>query len=261
MPRRKRAQAGAKSVQSGAGTAGIVPSMSGSQHAGSVRRCGAWAAVHALVKNGRVDPADEVGRVDQLLGLDPGRVAVVLVDLQRDFCGPPGVAVERAGTVANALAARRADAFAAEAAQFGVRVLDTERLTPRQRRWEVDSRLCVAGSVGAELFVAPLPGARVVRKHRFDIWQSREFLDALTDWDIDGLVIGGVELQCCVLYAVLGAEERGFHYVVPQDLVSGIDRCETTSNRAVREYLRLVHPSPESSEVLLAGWRERLAAT
>jgi nicotinamidase-related amidase len=116
-----------------------------------------------------------------------------------------------------------------------------------------------AGSAGAELFRPPVTGARVVRKRRFDIWQSQEFLDALAEWDIDGLVIGGVELQCCVLYAVLGAEERGFHYVVPQDLVSGVDRCEATSNRVVRDYFRFAHPSLESCGELLAGWQASTA--
>jgi nicotinamidase-related amidase len=211
-----------------------------------------------------VDEADVARRMNQLLDLDPKRVAVVLVDLQRDFCQPPGVEPGQAGTDANARTALRANEFAAEAAWLGVRViysqqvLDLDRLTEQQRRWEADSRLCVAGSAGAELFVPPVPGARVVVKHRFDIWQSQQFLDVLADWDIDGLVLGGVELQCCALYAVLGAEERGFHYVIPQDLVSGIDRCETTSNRVVRDYFRFAHPSPESCSVLLAGWRQRL---
>ncbi|WP_433372188.1 cysteine hydrolase family protein [Actinoplanes sp. CA-142083] len=210
-----------------------------------------------------MDEADVVRRVDQLLDLDPERVAVVLVDFQRDFCEPPGVESGQAGTDANARTALRANEFAAQAARLGVRViysqqvLDVDRLTERQRRWEADSTLCLAGSAGAELFVPPVSGAQVVVKHRFDIWQSQQFLDVLADWDIDGLVIGGVELQCCVLHAVLGAEERGFHYVVPQDLVSGIDRCETTSNRAVRDYFRFAHPSPESCSVLLAGWRQR----
>jgi nicotinamidase-related amidase len=222
--------------------------------------------VRASVQDGCVDRGDGTGRVGQLLDLDPSRVAVLLVDFQRDFCAPPAVEPGRAGTDANARTAVRANSFAAQAARLGVRViysqqvLDVDRLTWRQRRWEVGNRLCVAGSDGAELFVPPVPGARVVRKHRFDIWQSREFHEALADWDIDGLVIGGVELQCCVLYAVLGAEERGFHYVVPQDLVSGIDRCETTSNRVVREYLRFVHPSPESADALLDGWRRRVAS-
>jgi hypothetical protein len=30
-----------------------------------------------------------------------------------------------------------------------------------------------------------------------------------------GGIIGGVDLVCCGLYAVLGAEDRGFHYVAP----------------------------------------------
>jgi nicotinamidase-related amidase len=210
-----------------------------------------------------VDEADVVSRVNQLLDVPRHRVAVVLVDFQRDFCAPPGVETGGAGTDANARTALRANVFAAEAARLGARViysqqvLDRDRLSERQRRWEAGSRLCVAGSPGAELYLPPVPDARVVSKQRFDIWQSPEFLGVLDDWDIDGLVIGGVELQCCVLYAVLGAEERGFHYVVPQDLVSGIDRCETTSNRVIRDYFRYAHPSIESCETLLAGWRQR----
>jgi nicotinamidase-related amidase len=198
--------------------------------------------------------------MEQPLDLDPARVAVVLVDFQRDFCDASGV---ESGTSGNAAAAVRANAFAEQAARFGVRVvysrqvLDLERLTTRQRRWEEGSRLCLAGTPGAELFVPPVPGARLVRKHRFDLWQSREYLDLLAEWDIDGLIIGGAELQCCVRYAVLGAEERGYHYVVPRDLVPGIDRCETASNRAVREYLQGVHPSPDSADLLLDDWRRR----
>jgi nicotinamidase-related amidase len=46
-------------------------------------------------------------------------------------------------------------------------------------------------------------------KHRFDCWQSSAFTDELQRRDIDGLVIGGAELARCVLYAVLGAGERG----------------------------------------------------
>lgn len=191
--------------------------------------------------------------------LEPGRVAVVLVDFQNDFCRSPES--YPAQTRANAETARRANGFAAEAARLGVRVIysqqvmDTERLTPRQRRWEKDSRLCLAGSAGADLFIQPVPGSVTVQKYRYDIWQSPAFLAALTDWDIDGLVIGGVELTCCVLYAVLGAEERGFHYVVPMDLVSGIRSSERLANGAARDYLRAVHPHVERADDLLHSWR------
>ncbi|TCC48836.1 isochorismatase family protein [Kribbella capetownensis] len=81
-----------------------------------------------------------------------------------------------------------------------------------------------------------------------------EFLSAN---DIDGLVICGVELVCCVLYAILGASERGYHYLVAPDLVSGQDFGDETDNRAVREFLRFNQPDRlvESADIL-ARWRE-----
>ncbi len=116
-----------------------------------------------------------------------------------------------------------------------------------------NSRL--AGSTGAELFIEPVAGSRVVRKFRFDLWRSQEFVHALSDWEIDGLITGGVELICCVLYAVLGAEERGFAYVVPLDLVSGMRSSEQIANHAVRDCLRAVHPVVERADDLLGLWR------
>ena len=190
----------------------------------------------------------ERDQVNELSKLEPNRVGVVLVDFQNDFCRPPGPDEDPAQTQANADAARRANHFAAEAASLGMRViysrqiLDLAQLTPRQRRREEHSRLCLAGSDGAELFVEPVAGSRIVRKYRFDLWRSEEFTQALLDWDIAGLIIAGVELICCVLYAVLGADERGFTYVVPQDLVSGMRSSEQVANPG-RARLPAIRPS------------------
>lgn len=202
--------------------------------------------------------------VDGFFELPLERVAVVLVDFQNDFCSPdvfePGRPVTN---TRNARAARRADAFARQARELGAhvvhtrQVLDLDRLTPRQRRWEEPDGLCAAGSWGAELYLPPVPGAAVVVKDRFDCWQSREFVDHLDHHDVDGLVIGGVELVCCVLYAVLGAAERGYHYLVPPDLVSGQDPGDETGNKAVRDFLRFNQPDRTrlSSAEILARWR------
>lgn len=204
---------------------------------------------------GQPDQLDELGK------LEPHRVAVVLVDFQNDFCRPAPTEEGQLQTQANAETAWRANDFAAKAASLGMRViysqqvLDPARLTPRQRRWEQNSKLCLAGSAGAELFVEPVGGSRTVRKYRFDVWHSPEFRQALSDWDINGLIIGGVELICCVLYAVLGAEENGYAYVVPQDLVSGMRSSEQVANRAVRAYLQAVHPTVEHAADLLSLWR------
>lgn len=94
-----------------------------------------------------------------------------------------------------------------------------------------------------------------MRKYRHDIWQSQEFLATLADWDIDGLIVGGIELICCVLYAVLGTDERGYRYAVPPDIVSGMRSSEQVANCAARDYLRLVHPSVDRASDLLHDWR------
>ena len=217
-----------------------------------------------MVDDGQVDLPDPL---DELSTLEPGRVAVLLVDFQNDFCRPARPDDDSAQTQANADAARKANAFAGKAARLGMRViysqqiLDHARLTARQRRREENSQLCVAGSTGADLFIEPVAGSLTVRKYRFDVWQSQEFTRALSGWDIDGLIIAGVELICCVLYAVLGAEERGYTYVVPADLVSGMLSSEQPANQAVRTYLHSVHPTVSHAQDLLQLWPGRDAST
>lgn len=192
--------------------------------------------------------------------LAPHRVAVLLVDFQNDFCSPEVFGQAPPANTLNAVTARRANEFARRAAGRGChviysrQVIDLSMLTARQRRWEQPDGLCAVGSWGADLFVEPVAGAHVVTKNRFDIWQSLEFLDLLERLDIDGLIIGGVELCCCVLYAVLGADERGYHYMVAQDLISGQDPGHETYNRAVRDYLRITHGAIETADPLLEEW-------
>ncbi len=198
-----------------------------------------------------------------LLPLD--KIAVVLVDFQNDFCSPDAGQDQPTNTH-NEATARRANQFAADAAALGVHVIYTQQILdwttmpPRQQRWEQPDGLCAVGSWGAELYVDPIPGCTIVVKSRFDCWQSEAFTSELEKHDIDGLIICGVELVCCVLYAVLGASERGYHYLVPTDLVSGQDFGEETDNRAVRDYLRYNQPEhlTDSTSLLAALVNEEL---
>lgn len=60
-----------------------------------------------------------------------------------------------------------------------------------------------------------------------------------------------------MLYAVLGAAERVYHYLVPPDLVSGQDPGDETDNRAVRDFLRFNRPDQTrlTADEILARWR------
>lgn len=119
---------------------------------------------------------------NDLTGLPPERVGVLLVDFQNQFCHPRACGTGPVTNTANAAAAQRANAFAAEAARLGMQViytrqvLDPERLTARQRHWDDQFGLCLKGSWETELFIDPVPGSAIVTKPRFDVWQSQEFL-------------------------------------------------------------------------------------
>ena len=185
-----------------------------------------------------------------------------MVDFQNDFCSPDVFAGRPVTNTHNAATAHRANAFAQQATAAGAKViytqqvLDLERLTPRQRRAEEHGGICLKGTWGAELFVPPVPGSDVITKDRYDCWQSPELTNALERTQIDGLVICGVELVCCVLYAILGADERGYDYLVPLDLVSGQDTGDDTDNRAVRDFLRFNQPERilGSASTILQAW-------
>src|SRR6185437_5161288 len=180
-------------------------------------------------------------------------------DFQNDFCHPDVADGGAPTNTANARTAATATASARRAAGLGAHViysqqiLSVSRLTPRQRQCESEpGGLCAVGSWGAELFVERVPGSVLVRKYRFDIWRSQEFGEVLAARGIQGLIIGGVELRCCVLYAVLGAEERGYRYVVPHDLVSGQDNDEAISS--IRHYLTLADLAPPTAQAILDTW-------
>lgn len=194
-----------------------------------------------------------------VVGIAPDNVAVVLIDFQNSFCQQGSNPVD--DKISNRNAALRANEFAAAASCLGAKVvytkqiLDPEMITPRQREWAVPENICPKGSRESELFLEPISGATLVTKYRFDVWQSEEFLHFVEKEKPAGFVFAGVELCCCVLFAVLGADERGFRFSVPMDLVSGIDSGNDTYNRAVREYLKLIYGAPDTSEEILNAWK------
>jgi nicotinamidase-related amidase len=197
---------------------------------------------------------------NDLAGIPPDRVGVLMVDFQNQFCDPRACGDGPVTNSHNASTAQRANSFAAAAARSGAKViytrqvLDPAQLTARQRRWDEQMGLCQMGSWEAELFIEPVPGSVMVTKPRLDVWQSPEFLSYLAADPVDGFVMAGVELRCCVLFACLGADERGYRFVVPQDLVSGLDPGDNTYNLAVRHFLAEVYDAPKASHELLRAW-------
>ena len=112
---------------------------------------------------------------------------------------------------------------------------------------------CVAGTFGAEYFNYNPPKSALFVKNNFDIWQNKKFAKFLDKKGIETLIITGVEMTCCVLYAILGAEERGFNIIVPKDLVSGVDE-EMKGQKALLKIISGMYGAVVSSEEIVKAW-------
>jgi len=194
-----------------------------------------------------------------VVSIDPNKIAIVLIDFQNSFCQQGSNPVD--DKTSNRKAAFSANEFAASASHLGAKIvytkqiLDPEMITPRQRKWAIPENICPKDSWESELFLEPISGATVVTKYRFDVWQSEEFVHFVETEKPEGFVFAGVELCCCVLFAVLGADERGYRVSAPMDLVSGIDSGNDTYNKSVREYLKRIYKAPDTSEKILKAWK------
>lgn len=176
------------------------------------------------------------------------RRALLIVDVQNDFC--PGGALPAPGgnAIVPALNRHIADARAQGMAIYASRDWHPAQTTHFKEfggRWPPH---CVQGSAGAAFHPAlelP-PDATVVSKgdvgdregySAFDghTAHGRPLSDDLRARGIDQLFVGGIATDYCVKETVLDAVKHGFHVTVFPDAITGIDVQAGDSQRALDE--------------------------
>jgi nicotinamidase-related amidase len=172
-------------------------------------------------------------------GLDPAELAVVLVDMQRDFLDDDGylaslgfsldgvrAAVEPSRRL---LAAARAAGITAIYTRQGYRP-DLHEV-PRHRRTRIasgDSRVGAEGPLGRFLLrgepgfeiiseLAPEPGDVVIDKSGCGAFWGTELAASLTGRRISALVFAGVTTDICVHSSLREANDRGFECLLAED--------------------------------------------
>lgn len=144
----------------------------------------------------------------------PGRAAVVVVDVQNDFCDPAGACGQRGSDTAAAVAmVPRLERFLADARAAGVMVVfiqtthdeSTDSPAWLARRGDAEAgapdpvSTCRTGSWGAEFYrVAPQPGEPVVVKHRYSAFAGTNLDVVLRTAGVDSLLLTGVSTNVCV---------------------------------------------------------------
>lgn len=174
---------------------------------------------------------------------DPTRTALIVIDMQRDFCAPGGYAAQAGLDVARLAApiaaiqqllgaARAAGALVVHTRE-GHRA-DLSDCPPEKYQRSVAAgapigspgplgRLLVRGEVGHDFIeeLRPAPGEPVIDKPGYSAFQQTDLAALLAEFDIDTLLLCGVTTEVCVHSTLREAVDRGFRCVTVGDACAG----------------------------------------
>jgi ureidoacrylate peracid hydrolase len=209
---------------------------------------------------------------DRILALEPGRTALVVVDMQRGFVDP-GQAMEVPAARASVPVVRSLlqlfrskrlpIVFTAFVYSPDVPLLVGE-LHPEHkpappgapRGFGMPSSCCLQGDPSAEVIeaLAPRPDEPVIRKRWYDAFAGSALDGALRARGVTSLVVTGTMTDVCVLATVTGAFNREYKITVVEDGVSTLwpEIQRATLDIVSRSYGRVV--SSEKVREAVAAW-------
>ena len=168
--------------------------------------------------------------------IQPSSTALLVVDMQNDFCHPEGDVGRRGGRVDEVLAMVPAlERLLLAARSAGVRVVHTRTQeddwcqAPSWRASLGDRPLnCVSGSWGAAFYgpLQPQPGELVVTKHRYSAFVGTDLLLMLRSSGIQTVVVTGTKTNVCVDITAKDAYVHDFYVIVAADCCATADGAE-----------------------------------
>ncbi len=180
--------------------------------------------------------------------IDPAYDALVIVDVQNDFCPGGSLAVPGGDRVVRVLNRYMQRFQALEAPIYASRDWHPPVTKHFQAYGGVWPPHCVQGTKGAEFqpALALPPEAVVVSKgmdpeqDAYSCFQAEdpngmEFSVNLADRGIQRLFVGGLATDYCVKSTVLDALHEGFQVVVLQDAIAAVDVTPGDGERAIEE--------------------------
>ncbi|WP_241387014.1 cysteine hydrolase family protein [Rhodococcus sp. CH91] len=204
---------------------------------------------------------------------DPQRCALVVIDMQNDFCSPDGALagcgfdVSAAVTMTPRLAELIAGARHAGVPVVWVRTEHDETTDSPQWLGRVGDGpgtartglTCRPGTVGAEFYgVRPAPGEPVIVKHRFSAFVGTDLDRVLRSRGIESLLFTGVATEICVESSLRSALFHEYWVSLVEDCAASYSPAAHAASVAVvaQNFGTVV-----TADGLLPRWATRPAVT
>jgi nicotinamidase-related amidase len=177
--------------------------------------------------------------------LDPKTCALIVVDVQVDFCSPTGSTAKRGkpNTKMQALPAK-INSFVKEIEGLGVlfvyvkSVVYEEHLAPNVRFFNQMKGIkppTQAGTDGAELYDLYIPqGSIIISKETVEPFTATNLKQILEEKGISSVLICGVRTEICVDGTARKAFAEGYNVLVISDLVATRDNNADDEQYALR---------------------------
>ena len=176
--------------------------------------------------------------------LNPAFTALLVIDIQNDFCGPSGlmalmgkdvsgmdIMIEKIKKLADVCEAAGVPVF------YTQQVYDRSKLTNLQKeQYDLDGKMitCDINSDGYKFYKLNPPADRVFPKYAYNVFSNADLSNELSGRGIKTLVITGVSTQICVETAIRNGFDIGYKIVVPRDLVATTSKVPGTQERTLR---------------------------
>lgn len=187
--------------------------------------------------------------------VDPKHAAIIVVDVQNDFCAPGGNIGQRGMDMQPLQDMITAISKLLDGARrAGVRIIYTQHTlhadcfseSPAYLAYRMGlhdgklSVLCIDGTWGHEICgeVQPEPGEIIVRKHRQSPWIGADLDQILRANGITTIIATGTMTSACVDWTARYGVQLDYYVVVPEDCVSQADMAgHCAAMDTLRRYL------------------------
>lgn len=162
--------------------------------------------------------------------LNPIQTALIVIDIQIDFCSPNGVLGKRGRdfTLINTMLDKLPSVIDLAnklrvLTLYTQQIYDPQKLNELQKeQYELDGKLitCDINTDGYKFYKIDPPQEDIYIKHNFNVFSNSTFQKRLEQNHIKTLVITGVDTQICVDTAVRNGFDLGYKIVLLEDCVA-----------------------------------------